>query len=228
MGQNMRRLSAVAAALGLVVIASAAAWSQQPQGRGRTGGRGPGAAELLANEDVRRELKITDGQAAKIEAFSAEYRKKIREDMAKVRQLSEAERAEKSREIAAGKHHTDMIKGLEAILTAEQIGRLEQITLQHAGAAAFTLARVQQSLKITDDQKSKIGGIARRLAEESRAIQGDREEAARKTAELQKVARERILALLSEDQRKTWKQMTGEPFEAKFGATSEGAGRRSR
>jgi hypothetical protein len=228
----MRTFDKGALALGLIAIVAAPAWSQQPKGRGGSGGRGAGAAALLANKDVQRELKITEVQATKLAAFSTEFGRTIREDMANVRKLPEAERAAKLREVAAGKHHSDMIRALGSILTEEQIKRFEQISLQHAGAAAFATARVQQKLKITDDQKSKIREIEQRSAAAIRkageSIQGDREGATKKITGLQKETSEQIHALLSDDQRKIWNELTGEPFEVKLEAPASGGGRRAR
>ena len=212
----MRTFDRGALALGLIAIVAAPAWSQQPKGRGGSGGRAAGAAALLANKDVQRELKITEVQATKLAAFSTEFGRTIREDMANVRKLPEAERAAKLREVAAGKHHSDMIRALGSILTEEQIKRFEQISLQHAGAGAFNMARVQEKLGITDQQKTKIREINRRstaaIRELNEDVPGDREGATKKIAEHQKQASEEIHTLLTDEQKTIWKELIGEPF----------------
>ncbi|HMC90517.1 MAG TPA: hypothetical protein VKI17_13265, partial [Gemmataceae bacterium] len=44
---------------------------------------------------------------------------------------------------------------------------------------------------------------------------GDQAEARKKMAAVQKETMEKITAVLTDDQKKTWKEMTGEPFEYK-------------
>ena len=43
-------------------------------------------------------------------------------------------------------------------------------------------------------------------------------------ADLQKETKEKIDAVLTPDQKKAWKDMTGEPFEVQFGRPGGGAG----
>ena len=45
---------------------------------------------------------------------------------------------------------------------------------------------------------------------------GDREENAKKFAEMRKDTMEKITGVLTADQKKTWKEMTGEPFDVQF------------
>ena len=45
---------------------------------------------------------------------------------------------------------------------------------------------------------------------------GDPQENRKKMQTLQKETMEKVSAVLTDDQKKTWKEMTGEPFEVKF------------
>src|SRR5947207_1411905 len=67
------------------------------------------------------------------------------------------------------------------------------------GGLAMLLANesVQKELKLTDDQ----------------AAQGNREEAMKKLRALRKETLDKALAVLSDDEKKAWKDLTGEAFE---------------
>ena len=101
--------------------------------------------------------------------------------------------------------------------------------MQQQGAFAFADPEVQKTLKITDEQKEKIKAInedAQKARQEARPAGGGRPspEAQKKLADLQKETKEKIDAVLTTEQKKAWKEMTGEPFEVQFGRPGGGAG----
>ena len=123
---------------------------------------------------------------------------------------------------------------MTAILTAEQKERLRQIALQLRGPAAFRETEVVSALKLTADQRERIRAIeaelsvdrregpprgpefGSRLGPDSRRGPGPRgfgsEEMRKAYEEKRRTANERIQAVLTEQQRKRWRSMTGEPF----------------
>jgi Spy/CpxP family protein refolding chaperone len=223
----MRLFGKTVLAVGLVVLTAAPAWAQQGKGRGGFGLRGGagGGAMLLNNKGVQKELKVTDEQASKLDTLATELRDKGREDFQKLRDLSPDERREKMREITQTQHAA-LMKGLTEILKPDQIARFEQIQVQAAGPAAFEMPRVREKLKLTDDQKSKIREIeqdsAGAMREAFQGFQDDREGTMKKIAELRKQTSDKIHAVLTDEQKSTWKELTGAPFEVRF----EGGGRR--
>jgi len=108
-------------------------------------------------------------------------------------------------------------KALADVLKPEQIKRLKQIQLQRQGTFAFMSPDTQMELKLTDDQKDKIKTIGDDARQEMGALFEEQDQAARqkKMAAFQKETMEKITAVLTDDQKKTWKEMTGEPFEYK-------------
>jgi hypothetical protein len=194
---------------------AAPAWAQQ--GRG---GRGfGGGADLLSNKSVQKELKATDEQVEKLNAFAREMREKGREEFQGLRELSQEERREKMQALARTRA-AELVKGRDAILKPEQVKRFEEIQLQQSGAGAFSSPRVQEKLKLTEDQKTKVRAInmesGRSTREAFQDLQSDREGAMKKIAEIRKQATEKALAVLTDDQKKAWKEMTGEPFEVEY------------
>lgn len=202
----MRTFRKMMLAFGALALMAAPAWAQ---GQGFGGGMG-GGAMLLSNKSVLKELKVSDEQAEKLSALATATMEKNRG----LRDLPPEERQAKMRESQA-----EMAKGLDGILKPEQVKRFKQIEIQVAGPNAFGMPRVQEALKLTDEQKEKVRGISQETREAMTGLreefQNDREGAMKKMAEVRKGAAEKAMALLTEDQKKDWKELTGEPFDYK-------------
>jgi Spy/CpxP family protein refolding chaperone len=212
----MKRLALWAVALALVALVTPAAWAQRG-GRGGRGGGGFGMVGLLGQQSVQKELNLSDEQVKKVQELQA----KAREARQGLRDLSREERQAKMQELAkAGE------KSVAGLLKPEQMKRLKQISLQLRGAGAFGNPEVAKALNLTDEQKEKLKAIQE---ETGRAVRelfqggGDRAEMRKKMAELHKGANEKATALLTDDQKAKWKEMTGTPFK---GEITFGGGRR--
>jgi hypothetical protein len=226
----MRSISKVAVVLGVAVVLAVPALAQQrqqgQQGRGG-GGFGGGLAGLIENVGVQQELKLDNEQVEKAKAAVDKVREKHSDDRAKLQDLSQEERREKRSAINQAVSEETM-KALENVLKPEQIKRFKQIDLQRRGAEAFTEPEVQTALKLTGAQKEKIKTIAADAAQERRGLFQDAgnpgqgganrggEEAQKKMAVLHKATVEKVSAVLTDDQKQTWKEMIGQPFEVHF------------
>jgi Spy/CpxP family protein refolding chaperone len=203
-------------ALGVVALLAAPAMAQQGRGGGRFGG---GPAFLLGNASVQQELKLDAGQIDKAKAVAEKAREKFTAARESLQSLEGEERAKKQRELAA-EVNADAHKAVKEFLKPEQVTRLYQITHQVQGAQAFTDEHVQKHLKLTDAQKSDIEGIVQASGQEMRKIfqenQGDREAITAKTTELRKETLAKVEAKLTDEQKASYKEMLGAPFEVKF------------
>ena len=216
----MYRLSKVCLTLSLMFVLAQTVSAQPPQGRpgrGGPGGRGGfGPAGLLQNEGVQKELKLTDDQIKKVQDVAKDIREKHKDDFDKVRSLDQAERREKMQELTKTVSE-ETTKALADVLKPEQQKRLKQLTLQREGTRAFSNAEVQMALKLTDEQKDKIKTISSDSEKEMRELfqnaGGDRQEAGKKMQALHKETQDKVMSVLTEDQKKSWKDLTGEPFE---------------
>jgi len=209
----MRKVLTTAVLLGLL----AAPILAQGPGGGRGGNQ---EIALLANKGVQDEIKLTDKQKESI----AETLKKLNESRPKDFKDKEAREkfGEESKKVAAK---------IKDELKSEQKKRLEQISIQVAGTRAFAREEVQAALKLTDKQKDEIKEITtetgKDLAELFKSGGRDKEKRAEnqaKIAKLNKEAMEKISKTLNDNQKKAWKELTGEHFDYKpeFG----GGGRR--
>jgi Spy/CpxP family protein refolding chaperone len=230
----MRAFSKMVLALGLVALMVAQAQAQRPGGgRGGFGfgaGMGGGGVMLLTNKGVQQELKVSDDQASKLEALAEELGTKQREQFQKLQDVPQEERREKMQELGQA-FAAQLRKGVSDILKAPQLKRFEQIQLQQAGIlAAPNMPRVQAALNLTDEQKTKFRTIMEdqmAAAQELRQNAGDdRQGAFQKMLDLRKQGNEKAMAVLTTEQKETWKELTGEPFEVRFEPGQFGGQRR--
>lgn len=214
-----------------LVAACGLAFAQPPEkGKGRPGGGFPGGgmmgrmggvAALAMNPSVQDELKLTDEQKTKLKDAADGIGAKMRARMEKFREMSEEERREALRNMAeeGRKMAEEGKKVVEGILQPEQMKRLKQIGWQQANVMAFADAEVQDGLKLTDEQKGKIKSIgeeARQDIEElMRSMRDNPQQGREKMKALQSEIMEKIQEELTADQRKSWKEMLGTPFEIK-------------
>lgn len=210
-----QRLGKLAVVLGAVLLLTSTAAAQRfgPFGGG-------GKAMLLMNPDVQQELKLSEDQIAKVKEVSQSVFEKNKETFAKLKDTPKDQLREKMQEIAkAIGEETD--KALKDVLKSEQTKRLRQLELQQRGFDAFSEADVQKELKLGDEQKEKIKTLsddARKEASElfQGGAKGNFQETMTKVQAMRKDTLEKVLATLKDDQKKSWKELTGEPFEFKF------------
>jgi Spy/CpxP family protein refolding chaperone len=213
----MRTMCKTIVALGVVAFLAAPAMAQQGRGGGR--GFGGGAAFLLGNASVQQELKLDAGQIDKAKEVAGKAREKMTAARESLQSLEGEEQAKKRRELTA-EINTETHKAVKEFMKPEQVKRLYQITHQVQGAQAFTDEHVQKHLKLTDAQKSDIEGIVQASGQEMRKIfqenQGDREAIQSKMTELRKETLTKVESKLTDEQKSSYKEMLGAPFEVKY------------
>jgi Spy/CpxP family protein refolding chaperone len=212
----MKRLVPLAAVLAVVALAAPAGWAQ-----GRRGGGG-GTLFLLTQKSVQEELKLSDDQVKKV----TDLGEKAREEFGKLRDLSREERQQKAAELSKAND-----KAVAEILQPNQLKRLKQIHWQQQGARAFGDPEVADALKFTDQQKDKIKAVQEEAQKEMSALRqsgGDREEVRKKSEELRKATNDKLMGLLTDEQKTKWKELTGEPFKGEIRRPGAGARRASR
>jgi len=179
-----------------------------------------GGMNLLENKSVQEELKLTKEQVDKSKALTEGVRKKHEDDFAKIRDMSQEERQAFMKTI-----NDETLKGLAGILKEDQLKRYKQIQLQGQarmmGPSALLNPDVEKGLKLTDDQIGKIKTIAEDVQKELRDLRESGQfgpETFQKMGTINKEGMEKASATLTADQKKAWKDLTGEPFEIKIEA----------
>lgn len=209
----MRHFRSAATAFGLMALIALPASAQRPGGGGGMMGS---PAALLSNKGVQKELKLDESQVTKVTKMADDMRTKQREAMQSFQDLSPEERREKGMEISRTMN-SETDKALGELFKPEQVKRYRQIRRQVGGADAMADPEVASELKLTDEQKTKIKDMLSSQQGQMREIfqsaQDDREGAMKKFADMRKETKEKILALMTADQKKTWGTFVGEAFE---------------
>ncbi|HMF10669.1 MAG TPA: hypothetical protein VKE94_00130 [Gemmataceae bacterium] len=205
----MRLVTRVAIVGVLLVLAQGFAAAQGP-----FGGFGGNPVMLLGQESVQKELKLTDDQIKKVQELGEKMREKFQEIFG----LDEAERPKKMQEL-----NEENRKAIAAFLKPEQDKRLNQIIYQRQGPAAFANPEVAKALGLNAEQKDKVQTINQETGKAMRELftpgQPPDDETRKKMDDLRKSSGEKLLALLTAEQKTKWKDLQGEPFkgEIRFG-----------
>jgi hypothetical protein len=166
-----------------------------------------------------KEIEVVDDQKAEIDKILESARGE--RPQGNLRELSQEEREKAFAEArqAAEKRSAEARKKLNDVLLPHQLKRLKEISLQTRGTRALTDAELAAELKLSEQQKTQIAAAVQENAENlgqqmREAFQGgDREQARAKIEQLRKAGDEKVLALLSAEQKAQYEQLKGEPFD---------------
>jgi hypothetical protein len=219
---------AMSAAL-LSLALAAPAMAQGPGGGGRGGMGFMGGPMIAGMPAVQSELKLSDEQIAKVTELLEAARGKMEGLRSQLEGVAREERMAKMRELMAPINE-EVGKGLAGVLDAAQSKRLGQIAFQMdarmRGADALLETKVKEGLKLTAEQAEKVQALATEMNAQRRTImqeaQGDFQGAMAKFNTLREETMTKVMALMSDDQKSLWKEMTGAPFEMQFGGGGGG------
>ena len=153
---------------------------------------------------VAKEVKLTDEQTALTKKLLAELRQGQRELYRDYGDLSRKQKAETHRKYRKLRRETD--KQLAKLVGAEKFERILQLSMQSRGLlSAFDPGVPAQKLKISDEQYRELEKTTREL---------HKEVAAGKNV-LDKI-NEKVAQILSDEQKKKWKEMIGKPASEKL------------
>jgi Spy/CpxP family protein refolding chaperone len=236
----MLRLS-IASQTGALIVALLVTSAVQAQpGRGSSassprGRQGTDQLSLLRNEQIQKELKVTDEQKEKVNEIYTAQREKLRSEIStsNIRDASQEERAkliEKYREQRA-KLAKENEKSLAEVLTEDQSKRLGQIQVQLLGIRALNEKEVQKKLELSEEQAKEIAttysslGTARiELFRKAREI-GNTDSLREQMEELAKKREKSMMSVLDEKQKKAFAELKGKPFELQRQSRGTGRGR---
>ena len=168
-------------------------------------------------------------QARALDALAREIQAESRERARKLSELPIEERRKAIEEAYKTSQETfprmweDQQKKLSSILSPRPGQGFEQISIQNVGLMAFQMSPFRDRLKLTDEQAAKIGEIRDDLARMGgptaavqKRFQDDPVGERKRMEEATKAAIAKVVALLNDEQKKTWADMTGPPFQIKF------------
>ncbi len=235
---SSRIVGFIMAVLAIVLSISSNIVIAQPLGGGRGFRGGPGGnfggggvLDLVQQQEVRREIELSEDQLAELRTLGETIRGEIRGEMQGMfegmRDLSDEERQARFGEIRTRFEaiNKDTETRIQSVLMPHQFDRLKQIDLQariqRGGAGALSEGELADALELSESQREQI-------REKSEVVQKDLQE---KINQLRLDARNQLLEVLTPDQRAKLESMTGAEFslpERRFGGVGGQDGRRER
>jgi len=172
---------------------------------------GGGIAPLLMDPAVQQELHMTAQQVSLVQRR-----------MQGAFQIHPANTAPAQLEAQMERRTADLERAVAAILSDVQLKRARQLSLQLEGGAALARSEIADQLDLTPDQRKQVAGILRTSRDKTRAVMETLDPrttppAAAQTAmtrseAIRKAADKALLALLTDAQRRRWKNLVGQPF----------------
>jgi serine/threonine protein kinase len=173
--------------------------------------QGAGELYLLKEPAVLDALHLNEDERQKVAELAGRLDRRWQDSFKEFHRLSSAERRQRFLELARTND-----ADVKAVLAPSQRQRLRQIALQAQGPGAFREADLADALKLTPDQRDRIGRIEAEtcfIAPEGRGAGGPAGDQRKgREAKLQ-AASKRIQDVLTLEQRQRWRELTGEPFQ---------------
>jgi len=202
---------------GAALVLAANVSFAQGFGRGGRGGGGFGLLGLTTIPAVQTELKLDAAQIDLLKQLSAEAQAKAQANRPAggFQNLSDEERQKLFADFQKAQAETD--KKVAEVLDAKQVTRLKQLDLQRQGTRALMRKDLQEALKLTPEQQTKIKTVSDGQREAFRAAfqgaQNQTPEERRATfTKMQAEIDGKLLGILTADQKKQFESMKGAPF----------------
>jgi hypothetical protein len=178
-----------------------------------------GGSFLVFRDKVQKELKLSDKQKKKLEK---RFQDTVQDTMQLFQKLADKEPEEREKALHAyrEKAQENLSAFLQGLLQEEQLKRLRQLMLQRDRLFALLGdAEIAKELAITDKQRQRFVEIAHTMQKKFEPLMkeaqkgGNPREIGPKIRKIRKEQEQRIEALLSDAQKKQWKEMLGKPFD---------------
>lgn len=175
--------------------------------------QGSATLALLKQIPIQKDLQLSSEQNKKLRSFIAKEQK----DQQSLVRIMPPFRKQKADELTQATEES-----LQEVLTQEQSSRLTQIALQKKGAVALFDSEIVSALKITDEQQGTLKAIQQESSKDMAKFQpiftnpqyyqARMPDLKKRWEKLQKDTQERLLNVLTVEQRSQWQEMIGKPF----------------
>ncbi|MDA1049274.1 MAG: hypothetical protein O3C40_02190 [Planctomycetota bacterium] len=173
--------------------------------------------ELLARQEVRAELNISEAQAVRLDAELQALREET-SNLLRV-EMSDVSMEDRKEVFAESLKQTMALVDQRApklvdVLDSNQSRRLVQIVLQWKGPRVLPSEQIGASLALSSEQKQKINELIKSEEERQDSVPraATREEYSDNLAELHQETDNAVLAVLTPQQRELFESMKGLPF----------------
>ncbi len=172
----------------------------------------------FSHPQMRTQLELNEDQFNKLnQAYTQSWSRYNQGLTGLDKSLAENERMQQHQELT-GTFNKDFSKSVESVFADKQARqRYNQMDWQYRGYGAFNDPMVQQQLKLNGEQRQKFTKYNNEWNDQMnnwrREFQNDRDGMANKFSNARKEWQSRIDSVLTPEQRTTWKDMSGKPFD---------------
>ena len=175
---------------------------------------------VVFRDKVQEDLKLTSEQKEKLEQHLQELHPDLMQFFQKIDGLNREDR-EKELKAYRPKVQEKLAAVLKETIKEDQRKRLGQLELQREGAFALWHGDVEigKTLKITDEQRKQFMAVVQDMQKKVQPLikeaesGGKPEEIRPKMMKIRKEHEDKIEALLTDGQKKQWKEMLGKPLD---------------
>jgi hypothetical protein len=173
-----------------------------------------GPLSLVFRDKVQKELELSDEQKSKLEKRLQHMGQDAMPFFQNLQAANPQER-QKIHHAYVEKAQENLTAFLEGALNPEQFKRLRQVMLQREGLFALGNADIMKELAITDQQRQQFGELVQAMQKKIEPLMkeaqqgGNPEEIRPRVMKIRAEHVGRIEALLSDAQKKQWKEMLG-------------------
>jgi hypothetical protein len=171
---------------------------------------------LLKQIPIQKDLQLSSEQNKKLKSFIAKEQKDL-QSLVRIVPMYRQQKADEMNQATE--------ESLQDLLTQDQSNRLSQIALQKKGTVSLLDSEIVSALKITYDQQGKLKAVQQESAKETTKLQqmsanpqyyqARLPDVKKRWEKLQKDTQEKLLNVLTVEQRSQWQEMIGEPFPRK-------------
>jgi len=162
-------------------------------------------------DDVGRSLNLTQNQTTRLNEMTTGLQNRYQEDFQKFDTLPQDRRTQ-----LLQRYNADWMKSAGDIFNEQEMNRYRQLNYQYQGFDAFNDPDLQKRLNLTDEQRKQLNDARQWNQQQWQDIQrrgaDDRDAGTRLYRDYWKERGQRLNKILTEEQRRTWGQITGNPF----------------
>lgn len=167
---------------------------------------------VLSMPQVQKELKLSDDQITKLKDALGKVMSNYRDTFTKLQRMSPEEQQKTFKAL-----NEESQKAIGGVLKPEQLKRYKQIQWQMSGFGAIQDPELQKELKLSDEQKKKLDShfkdATKQLQDVSKNPGTSREVFQKKYNDIIKNLEDKTNSVLTEEQRKSLKELKGPRFE---------------
>jgi len=170
----------------------------------------------FGSQGVQQQLNLTNQQMQQLNNAYNQGWNTYSKGLGSLGTLSEQQRAQRMQELN-GTFNTDLSKSAQGTLSPQQFQRFQQLNWQYHGLNAFNDPAISGKLNLTPAQKQQIDALRAEQNKTLTTIQGqmstDPTAAANQFQAYRTQTQEQLNNILSPQQRQTWSQIMGEPYD---------------